>query len=126
MNYVLLTELSGIPKEIQVAMFENCLDDAMKIYQDMQFVTVKSEQTVQKIKDALKKYAFGVMNETYKCYVFHQRKQDKSKIFHVFFSNLQVLSKMCNFCNNYWDSLMKSQIITGVKDNDIRQDLLKV
>lgn len=92
----------------------------------MQFVTTKSEQTVQEIIDALKEYAFGVMNETYKCYVFHQRKQDKSEFFDVFFSNLQVLSKTCNFCNNYWDSLMKGQIVTGVKDNDTRQDLLMV
>lgn len=114
MNYVLLTELSRIPKEIKVAMFENCLDDdAMKIYQDMQFVTAKSEQTVQEIKDALKKYAFGVMNETYKCIVFHQRKRDKSEIFDVFFSvtfkfcqKRQLLQQLLQFSdeepNSHW------------------------
>ena len=49
-NYALLTRLDLKPREIQVAILEKCLgDDAMRIYQGIQFDTPDSNRTVQDI-----------------------------------------------------------------------------
>ena len=80
-NYRLLAKLSERPEEIQVAMFENCLgDDAMKIYQSMQFETAELKQTIQEIIDALEKYAIGVTNETNELFWFGRKSRTRVKL----------------------------------------------
>lgn len=58
---------------------ENCLgDDAMKIYQVLQFTPPNSEHTFQEILDALEESAVGIENQTYKCYCFDRESSNTS------------------------------------------------
>ena len=86
-NYALLTRLDCKPRVIQIAILENCLgDDAMRIYQGIQFDTPDSDRTVQDILQALSEYVVGIVNETYEIFVFRQRKQEESKAFDIFYN----------------------------------------
>ena len=96
-NYAQLTRLDCKPREIQVAILENCLgDDAMRIYQGIQFDTPDSDRTVQDILQNLNEYAVGIVNETYERVVFCQRKQKEDEAFDAFYNDLRVLSRTCN------------------------------
>lgn len=68
------------PREIQVAILKNCLgDDAMKIYQGMQFDNPETERTVNDILQSLGEYSVGILNETYERFAFRHRKQDEGR-----------------------------------------------
>lgn len=79
--------------------------------------------TVQEILNVLDEYAMEITNETYESFVFRQRKQEEGKSFDNFYSSPRDLSKTCNFCR---DSLIRDQTVTGTRDHDTKQYLLKV
>lgn len=101
------------------------VDDAMKIYQGMQFTMPDYEHTIQEILDALQEYAIGITNETYEHFLFQQRKQEEGESLGNFYSSLRDLSKTCNCCKNWYDSLMRDQTVTSIQDHDTKQNLLK-
>lgn len=101
-------------------------DDAMKIYQGMQFDTPEMERTVEDILQALEEYSIGILNKTYEIFAFRQRKQGEGEAFDKFYNNLRVLSKTCNFCIRCSDSLLWDQFVEGVCDQFTKQELLKI
>ena len=125
-NYTLLTRLDRKPREIQVAILENCLgDNVMRIYQGIQFDTPDSDRTVQDILPALSEYAVGI-NETYQRFAFRQRKQEEDEAFGTFYNDLRVLSRTCNFCSKCNDSMLRDQLVEGIRNLSTKQDLLKL
>ena len=79
------------PREMQVAILENCLgDDAMTIYKDIEFDTPDSDRTVQDILPALSEYDIGIVDETYERFVFRQWKQEEGEAFDTFYNNLRM------------------------------------
>ena len=55
--------------------------------------------------------------------IFHQRVQQSRETVLEFVSALQALAVNCNF-GQYYDQAMKSQLIIGLRHNDMRQSLL--
>ena len=126
-NYALLTRLGRKPREIQVAILANCLgDDAMRIYQGIQFDTPDSDRTVEDILQALSEYAVGIVNKTYERFVFRQRKQEEGEAFDTFYNDLRALSRTCNFCSKCNDSILSDQLVEGIRNQSTKQDLLKL
>ena len=126
-NYALLTQLDRKLREIQVAILENYLgDDAMRIYQGIQFDTPDSDRTVQDILQVLNEYAVGIVNETYERFAFRQRKQEECEAFDTFYNDLRVLSRTCNFCSKCIDSMLKDQLVEGIRNRSTNQDHLKL
>ena len=115
------------PREIQVAILENCSDDvAMRIHQGIQFGTPDSDRTEQDILQALSEYAVGIVNETYERFAFRQRKQEEGEAFGTFYNDLRVLSRTCNFFSNCNDSILRDQLVEGTRNRSTKQDLLKL
>ena len=105
-----MDELFWRPEEIQVAMYKNGLgDDAMKIYQGMQFATDEPERTVQKIIDNLVGYTTDVTKETYDHFLFWPRKQDEDECFNRFLL-LLLLLVACRFCQRLAISMISIRI----------------
>ena len=118
-NYVLLSNLSIKPKEFQMTLLENCLnDDVLRTYKGFNFSTPESQRTTLEIEH----YAVGEVNETFERYVFHKLVQSEGETFE---SDLRVLIKTCSFCENCVESVVRDRIVLGIRNPDIRQELLK-
>lgn len=37
---------------------------------------------------------------------------------------MKILSKNCNFCNNFYDELISDRIVEGISNDDVRKKLL--
>ena len=126
-DFCVISDLAEKSRAFQVSVLRSCLgEDSVEVFQGLRFATPDSDRTVDEILTALQDYAVGLTNETYERFVFRKKKQDEGESFDSFFSKLCVLIKSCNFCAACSDSLMRDQIVTGVRDHDTRQDLLKV
>ena len=126
-NFSVLSDLAKKPREYQVALLENNLgDDAMRIYEGFRFDTPDDERTVAEILAKLESYSVGEANETYERFVFNRRCQDEGESFENFYSDLRVLVKSCNFCDNCLDSMLRDRIVIGMRDSATRQELLKI
>ena len=122
-NDVLLSKLSGKPREFLVALLENCLsDDVLRTYECFKFSTPDSQRTTQEIIDKFQHYAVGEVNETFERYLFHKHVQSEGEKFD---SDLRVLNKTCSFCENCVESVVRDRIVLGKHNPDIRQELLK-
>ena len=84
-NYAILTGVNTQPREYQVALLLHTLgDEALKIYNGLQFHTPETDRTVAEITGAFDKFAVGERNETYKRYIFNQRRQQEAETFELY------------------------------------------
>ena len=56
--------------------------------------------------------------------MFHKRVQSEGETFEQFESDLIVLIKTCIFCENCVESVVRDRIVLGIRNPDIRQELL--
>ena len=125
-NYALLIDLNKEKRELQVALFENCLsDDALKTLEGSKFDTEENERTITQILDAFEKYIIGETNQTLERFKFAKRQQAKGEPVEKFIADLRVMLKTCDYCNACSDSVLRDQIVVGVASNKTRQELLK-
>ena len=109
-----------------MALLENCLsDDVLRTYEGFNFSTPESQRTTLEIIDKFEHYAVGEVNETFERYVFHKRVQSEGETFDQFESDLRVLIKTCSFCESCVESVVRDRIVLGIRNPDIRQELLK-
>jgi len=125
-NYAIITDLKVQPAEYQVALFLHTLgDEALKIYNRLQFIKPESERTIKDIIDAFDKFAVGETNETYERFVFNQHSQKEGEPFEVYLSSLRQLIKSCNYCDSCIESILRDRIVLGVRDLETQSALLK-
>ena len=125
-NCALLIDLNKEKRELQVALFENCLsDDALKTLEGFKFDTEENERTITQILDAFEKYIIGETNQTLERFKFAKRQQAKGEPIEKFIADLRVMLKTCDYCNACSDSVLRDQIVVGVASNKTRQELLK-
>ena len=114
------------PREYQVALLLHTLgDEALKIYNGLQFDTPETDRTVAEITGAFDKFAVGERNETYERYIFNQRRQQEGETFELYISTLRQLVKSCNYCNTCLDSLIRDRIVLGIRNTSTQSALLK-
>ena len=63
-------------------------------------------------------------NETYETYVFNSRKQRQNEPIDVYIVELKTLIRSCNY-GHLEDSLMRDALVMGIKNNRVRESLLK-
>ena len=112
---------------MQVALFLHTLaDDALRVYNGLQFDNDDSERTVNDIIEKFEDFAVGEVNETYEMYLFKRRCQEEGEVFDKFLSDLRSLIKTCSYCNQCKNSLLRDCIVLGIRDSDTQTELLKV
>ncbi len=67
----------------------------------------------------------GEVNDTFERYVFRHRLQKEGETFDEFLTELRESRKRCDFCDCMRDKLLKDQVITGVRDTELRERLLQ-
>ena len=72
------------------------------------------------------RYAVGETNETYERFVFHMRKQEEGESVEAYIAALRTLIKTCDFCDNCVNSVLRDQIVLGIRNCDTQSELLKV
>ena len=125
-NYAIITYLSRQPREYQTALLLHTLEDeALQVYNGFSFTTPEEERTTDEIITAFEKYAVGEVNVTYERFVFHSRKQGEGESIDAFIASLRTLIKTCAFCEECVESILRDQVVLGIKDPDTQSQLLK-
>jgi len=113
-------------RKLQIAQLQNCLgDDALKLLDGFKFDTPNEERTVKEVLDAFEEYVIGQVNETLERYKFGKRCQAEGESFSKFLADLRRLIKSCGYCSSCESSILRDRIVIGVRDEDIRENLLK-
>ena len=81
-TYTILSRVERQPREFQVALLTNCLDDdALRVLNGFTFATAEDVRTVKEILDQFELFAVGEINDTYERFVFNRRSQDDGEKF---------------------------------------------
>ena len=125
--YETLSGIGKAPREVQVAMFENCLDDeALRVLDGFAFDTPENQRTVKELTTAFESYALqGDIHETLERYKFGRRDQQEGEPIDIYISTLRSMLKTCDYCNTCEPSILRDRIILGIQRNDTREELLK-
>ncbi|XP_073966940.1 uncharacterized protein [Choristoneura fumiferana] len=97
-------------------------DEGLAVYN-----TLENKESL-KFKDILEKleaHCSPPSNETYNRHVFFSRKQKVGETFEDFVTSLKKLSMECNF-EKLKDGLVRDQIILGLLDDDLKENLLRI
>lgn len=118
--YFTATETETKEVDVQVARLKNLLgSEALRLYQPITRLN-SEEETVEKILKVLEDHCIPKKNETIEIYNFFMRKQAPGEPF----KKLQNLVKSCEFSEQQ-DKLMKMQIIMGINNKEIQENLLR-
>jgi len=90
----------------------------------MQFPNETEQKTLSKIVEKFDEFVIGEVNETYERYVFNRQNQGQDESIDAYIAALRSLAKTCGFCVCLADSLLRDQIVLGVKNN-VRKRLLQ-
>ncbi|KAM7285148.1 uncharacterized protein ISCGN_032110 [Ixodes scapularis] len=69
-------------------------------------------------------YCLPKSNETFERYVFRTRQQTEGESFELFFRDLQLKSKSCNF-GVLVESMLRDQTVYGIQNKKLREKLLR-
>lgn len=82
------------------------------------------DQTLDKMLNELQEYCLAKKNSLVCLYEFFNRKQSEFESFDQFYTDLQRLIENCNF-GAIEENLMRVQIVLGIHDIEIQQQLLE-
>ena len=95
-----------------------------EIYETMKFEAPPQDRTLQQVIAAFDSYCNPKKNETVERYKFFMRVQDTSEPLEQFVTDLKLLAASCNF-GSLKESLVRDRIICGIRDKQLREELLK-
>ena len=123
-DYVVVSKLAEKDEEYKCAMLRYTFtDDTRKIYESLN-LTEEEKKNNKTIIEKLEIFAKGIINETIERHTFNQRNQEDGEKFDDFITDVKILSKNCNFCNNCYEGLIRDRIVGGIKDDNVRRKLL--
>ena len=98
-------------------------EETRKIYDSLS-LTEADRKDANKILEAMETFAKGIINETIERHNFNTRNQKEEEPFDDFVTDLKILSKNCNFCNDCHNGLIWDRIVGGITNNKLRKRLL--
>ena len=97
-DYSIVTKLNDESAEYKCSMLRYTFsDETQKIY-DTLGLTDDEEKDVNIIINKLETFAKGTVNETMERHIFNSRDQQDGEPFDDFLTEIKILSKNCNFC----------------------------
>lgn len=124
--YSSLSGLDNEPQIRQVKALTLCFSRDSVTVVDNLGLSAAQRANASQIVDAIGLYVSGQINESVERRNFRRRSQHPSESFDDFLVGLRELAKTCKFCSD--DCVQKStrdQIIEGLADGDIVEDLLR-
>lgn len=95
-----------------------------EIYETLSFTREPDDRNLSHVLEGFEAHCNPKKNETVERYKFFQRFQEPGEPFERFVTDLKVLASTCNF-GTLKDSLVRDRIICGIRDKQLREDLLK-
>ncbi|XP_055839176.1 uncharacterized protein LOC129907130 [Episyrphus balteatus] len=116
-------QLNKKPEEIQVATFMSCIGaDAANIYNSFSFTEAETDK-VSSIINKFNEYFSPRVSLTFERYTFNTLTQREGESFEEFLTKIKNQSKKCAF-ENLEDSLLRDKIVTGIRNDSLREKLL--
>ncbi|XP_071055079.1 putative autophagy-related protein 11 [Onthophagus taurus] len=113
-----------IKEKRKVALFLHGLGEkGMDIYET--FELEDNDRTLENIKKKFDEYFKPKLNVTYERHVFFNRKQKENESYEEYITILKTLSSTCKF-GTLKDELVKDIFVSGIKDAEARENLLKM
>ena len=75
---------------------------------------------------AIERYVIGEIHETLERYKFGKRQQQEGESMDKFLADLRILMKNCQYYPRCEPSILRDRIILTIRNNNIREDMLKV
>jgi hypothetical protein len=111
-----------LAEEGKIALFLHCIgEESLEIYNNFDQEKVK---TYDALVEQFSTYFLPLSNESINRNVFFRRKINEAETFDEYVNTLRTLSANCNF-GPLRDSLIKDQIIRGIRKKNIMERLLK-
>jgi hypothetical protein len=121
-DYTIITELRRKDADYQCAMLRySFTEDTQKIYESLNLAETRDMDT---IIGTIETFARGIVNETLERHNFNARDQQDGETFDDFSTDVKILSKNCNFCQDCHNSLVRDRIVAGIRDDSLRKKLL--
>ena len=97
----------------------------MEIFGGMNFTPETDRQVLSKVIEKFEEFCIGETNETYERFIFNRRGQEENESIDQYVTVLRKLAQTCNFCNCLHDSLIRDQLVLGIRDESIPKKLLQ-
>ena len=98
-------------------------DDTRSMYESLN-MPVADQTDPKKILEHMEKFAKGVVNETMERYKFNSRDQSDGEVFDDYYTEIVLLSKNCNYCDDCYPGMIRDRIVQGIQSDEVRQKLL--
>ena len=99
------------------------MEETRKIYASLNLMQEES-QICNMIITKLETFAKGIINETLERHAFNMRNKQDGGTVDEFLTDIEVLSKACNFCATCYDGLVRDRAVGGINDDEVRKKLL--
>lgn len=112
--------------DFQVSLLLSIIGDrALKVYNNFSFSDTQDKNDIKDVLKKFEEYFMPEKNVTYERHKFFLRHQREGEGIDNYATDLRDLSSSCDF-GQLTDSLIKDQIVLGIKDNTIKDRLLRI
>ena len=123
--YELAAGIHEKAQEVRVASLLNVIGkEGMDTYETFQWERSSDALKIDKVLEKFEERCVPVRNETYERYIFFKREQFSDESLDSYITALMKLSESCGF-GALRESLVRDQLILGVKDYRILEKLLR-
>lgn len=123
-NYLAAMELDEASETRKVSLLLHIAgEEAMEKFETFD-ITAENKKKIAEVYKAFETYCSPKVNESVERQVFFNRVQGSGETFKEFLADLRKLSQSCNF-GTLKESLIKDRIISGIRDTNTKDRLLR-
>ena len=97
-------------------------DETRNIYESLN-LTEQEEKDPKIILEKLENFSKGLVNKTLERHIFNGRQQEEGEAFDDYLTELKLLSRNCNYCDNCYPGILRDRIVTGIQSDGVRKKL---
>lgn len=112
------------PEDVQVALLLHCIGpQCLEVYNTLE-LTETEKQRYEVVLSKLENHFIPTKNESVASHMFFTRNQHEHENFDAYLTELRKLSSECDF-GSLQDRLIRDKIVTGIRDNKLKDRLLR-
>lgn len=125
-NYELATGVADKDDKIRVATLLAVIGkEGNRIYRTLKWDNGGDEKRMDAVLAKLEGFCLPKKNEIYQRYMFNKRNQEAHETIDQYLLELRILAESCDFGNITTEQIVRDRIVIGVKDEKIRERLLR-
>ncbi|VDI47521.1 Hypothetical predicted protein [Mytilus galloprovincialis] len=117
--------LDGKDDKFKVKMFKYLIGSrGREVYDTLTFAETENDRTVDIVLQKFDTYCNPLKNETVERYKFNSRTQQSGESVSKYYTELKLIAAHCGY-GALEESLIRDQIVCGIKDTQVRERLLR-